>query len=811
MADHRDLHDTPKATTMISNNTRRSNLPSPLGEGEGQDVDEPPDGSLKFSRVPLPLLLDGPSEDNTGYCNVERKQSLLTQALTSPNLKSLTERIKGPAAASYASQAPPAGSATSMTELTSDGNFTTPPRSATPSPPLPTTGHFALPLAAGKEHASVAPQSPPGLNPLEHPTLEPQQAPAAVVDLPKKRCITFACPQPRLPAPKPQPVPEPEQASPPKRPCMLRFACPSRPSRETVPATPPSKLKVAENLEDSTPRAVVSLRRNSDDSTLGKNSEVKVANREKDFGAQQQSQLSKRQLKEKRARTADGSKLDDDEWTDAQPTTRCKITVNDTLRKENIIRKLAEEVEEEVEAEEQEENEDGTADDDEDGDESGKIGVDDESDEDDIGSDGSASDGGNETDDEDGFAESDIESEANSAYQFWTPGPSANAVSGDALDTIRTHRPRTMTESSIESVIDAEAGPVRFSPQANQRRRNNRPGRSRTPELPDSTDFVCGTLDEDRPLEAAYQSCMEQRRLAKHQPVPQDVDPSFPTDEPDDDDDDVEIPNSSHALNDDAGHLSDRHTSTCEQSCIETDRSRERTRSGRSPARSPRHPRSPPPPKRSRSPAPKRAKSPAPAACRRRAAAAAAADTHRPAGLFTHSPTRAAGSPPRQHPRSPPSSPRRMSTAALGTADTPSRAINLPRLAQRPHLAHARPRSLPRTPNPFWREHKHGRQRPHVNRASTFAAVTAADAPTETDAPGRPSRGPIDIVQGLASRNCRRRERESRAHGRRGCAAAGVAGPPGRGAERMREVGLEMADRWRGYGYRGRVQLMLSV
>ena len=62
-----------------------------------------------------------------------------------------------------------------------------------------------------------------------------------------------------------------------------------------------------------------------------------------------------------------------------------------------------------------------------------------------------------------------------------------------------------------------------------------RPG---TPELPDSTDFVCGTLDEDRPLEAAYISCREQKKREKHVPIPQDIDPSFPTSDLEDNDDD---------------------------------------------------------------------------------------------------------------------------------------------------------------------------------------------------------------------------------------------------------------------------------
>ncbi len=60
------------------------------------------------------------------------------------------------------------------------------------------------------------------------------------------------------------------------------------------------------------------------------------------------------------------------------------------------------------------------------------------------------------------------------------------------------------------------------------------------PELPDSTDFVCGTLDEDKPLERAYMIHMENRRAKKHKVVPQDFDPTFPTSDPELDEEDEE-------------------------------------------------------------------------------------------------------------------------------------------------------------------------------------------------------------------------------------------------------------------------------
>lgn len=67
-------------------------------------------------------------------------------------------------------------------------------------------------------------------------------------------------------------------------------------------------------------------------------------------------------------------------------------------------------------------------------------------------------------------------------------------------------------------------------------------------ELPDSTDFVCGTLDEDRRLEQAYITRMKDIEAAKHKARPQDIDPTFPTSDPEmdeEDDEDLEDPEES--------------------------------------------------------------------------------------------------------------------------------------------------------------------------------------------------------------------------------------------------------------------------
>ncbi|KAF8251147.1 hypothetical protein K440DRAFT_99658 [Wilcoxina mikolae CBS 423.85] len=163
-----------------------------------------------------------------------------------------------------------------------------------------------------------------------------------------------------------------------------------------------------------------------------------------------------------------------DSWTN-QPIDKTRLLrVDDVLRKEKDIRKLSEEAEAEAL---QEEDQD-----------------DDEDDEDEDDYDGES---GNETDNEEGFA-SDDDSDDEGFFGLHPP--------------MMPPRPVPYLVSSPRQI------------------------RSSTPELPDSTDFVCGTFDEDKPLEQAYLSCLEERKRSKHKATPQDIDPSFPTSEPEDSD-----------------------------------------------------------------------------------------------------------------------------------------------------------------------------------------------------------------------------------------------------------------------------------
>lgn len=272
-----------------------------------------------------------------------------------------------------------------------------------------------------------------------------------------------------------------------------------------------------------------------------------------------------------------------------------------------------------------------------------------------------------------------------------------------------------------------------------------RPG---TPHLPDSTDFVCGTLDEDRPLEAAYKSCMEQRRLSKRVVIPQDIDPSFPTSDPEDQDDDDEEDEVEESVTDEAA----RGRSGFAQSSKPSPRS--------SP---PKRMVSPPPPRQGRS-SPKRLRSPPPA-------------------MKLKLPAR----------------------VNLGNSDDvpalPPQGLNISGLVQRPSVT--RTKSLPRTPNPFFASME------RMPRWSDNAESTDREASRTREVH---TRGPVDIVEGLEKKRQKRKEKFWRQHCRKAAREQMERRPvPGKGAERMKELGLEVAERCRAYGVGEDAQLVLSV
>ena len=734
------------------------------------DDDEPP----HFSKLITPTLQDtGLEHRYKALANLQRsrKESLLTQALlTSPELTPLSD-----------AEAP---------VLTSDGGLTSPARTTTPSPPPPVINHggFSSLILS----SSTAPAKGPigdAMQLTETACIDRSQEIKVEEGLGRRRCISFACGRQtttqnqngQLKTTQTDTAVPLKPIATPRRPCMLRFACPMKPPQNDISKNG-NTLKSVENntppkAESVVPLPDVSLNDHRQLASTAKTSTVKDTFPNPVSTQPWRSQVFNRIDFQKSEATRfhefAGPFNAEDEWINEQTAYRQKITINDTLRKENAIRKLAEEAEEEALEEEADEElheyDHSNAFDDE-LDVRGRLYSD------------AASDGGNETDDEEGFAASDDESDGDSDYQFWTPGFTTAATSTDHLEHIRLAARRTASDSSIDCSKDVKIEPTESKKHpCTHRSPRMRPG---TPELPDDTEFVVGTLDEDRPREDAFMSCLEERRRAKHKHVPQDIDPSFPTSEPDADNDDDDDYDDEEAEEDDekATQVHDepewfmgQPESSGEEHVVSPKNGLPSTKASDSPM---------PSPKRMHSPAPKKS------------------TVHRsppPRRLFGHS-THRLRSPPPMHRKltSPPSSRR---PSASGSPHK-SHGVNMPHLAQRPNLTHTT--SLPRTPNPFWDQHRRSRFHGSDSPVGCHSPKSIGPAPMDLH-----SRGPIDIVQGLESKRQRRKDKFWRQHCRNAGKEKERRCQPGKGAERMRELGLEMADRCKGYGQRP--QLVLSV
>jgi hypothetical protein len=451
-----------------------------------------------------------------------------------------------------------------------------------------------------------------------------------------------------------------------------------------------------------------------------------------------------------------GSEEESDDWTQERTCHRQPLTVQDTLKIENNLRQLGEEAEddemEEEEAEEQMqaiEDVDDIDDEDEDADNQSLV-----------DSTGYVTDEGFHTDDEEGFADSDDESDAGSDYAWWAPA----AASRERLEHIRPSTRHSESGSSIGSFSSTKVFPSK-TPKALKRSKTNPiEFRPRTPELPDSTDFVCGTLDEDRPLEEAWLSCRNQRRLANHRPCPQDIDPSFPASDPELEEEDEEGYEDVVHM-DDSDHHFLIHGHPEDMSDIDARQPRSVIPKKRSPALSPKRMRSPPPAKRAvlhHSPPPRR--------------------------LFGHSPRRMHSPPPRRPLRSPPPS-RRTSFTTERTYDVNATPIAL---AQRPHTERGAS-SLPRNGPLFIQRHNYFHK----------SEVNSDNEGDETQTDALPTRGAIDIVKGLEKKRQRRKEKLYEKHCRMRAKSKSTAKQPvilpGMGAEKMKKMG-EGLCKIRGHG-----------
>jgi hypothetical protein len=726
-------------------NAPSTTLPAATSEEEiVADVDEPPESG----RTPRPATLKLQYSSTTSFTKskprYDRQQSLLTTALqASSNASSPVEEhsesspLRGMSTISTWSN----GSITTA-ELTSDGGFTSPvSRTSTPSPPPPSaTFRGMIPLSTKKpleQSISIVSHGDDALSPLPRVSAQPAGEQNVEAVLGRKRCIMFACgkkeeKKPTVEATKPQAAPQPQ--APPKRVCTIKFACPSKVSTDapSQASKPRARMVSPAPTARRIPQSPKPKAHRDSDSTVRNNSPVSVRKppvSERIRRLSLNSDLAR--CEAYRFHEFASSEEEVDEWTQVSTCHRNRLTVSDTLKIENGLRQLGEEVEEEALEDEDEDDVDEV---DEDDDLLGEG-------EDDSDNYSDATDEGFQTDDENGFAVSDDESDAGSDYNWWAPGASTAATSVEHLEQLRLKTTRTASESSVGS-LESRKG-FEFPSTTHPRRKKSKPVniRAPSPELPDSTDFVCGTLDEDRPLELAYMSTLERRRAAKHKPTPQDIDPTFPTSDPELlDDEEDEVSEVENLVSESDNHFM-MHGGMDHIDGDPRGRRKEGAKK-RSPAQSPKRLRSPPPAKRTmhRSPPPRK--------------------------LFGTSPRRLHSPPPPMRLRSPPPT-RRGSTNPVVLRQPSEMAIRFAGLAERPALITSA--SVPRTP------------------------LTPGPNPLEYNdeevgSNDMPVRRAIDIQVGLEKKRQRRKEQLYRKQHRKATKEKRPA--PGRGAERMREMGL---------------------
>ncbi|KAK4508522.1 hypothetical protein PRZ48_002261 [Zasmidium cellare] len=759
------------------------------------DVDEPPDErAVRTLWTPGQLHFATSKVDRSLFT---RRESLLTRQLHSETEQTDEEDSRAPPRTLSTQSTWSNPSVASTAELTSDDGHSV--ASPAISPPLPPT---AVKVAIPITEKPLARE--PHIIGQEEKMPETGSEKSVEAGLGRKRCISFACgnkdKKPPTSQPAPQPVKQEEpasSASPPKRKCMLKFVCPSRPSVERKvsdkslattkrPVSPPPPERKA----SASAKAEAFKAHRGSDSTVThaspKNSRKSPAI-VTTTPTPTTTTMARRKLSNDSDASTEATRFHEfassdgepEEWVQESTCHRSRLTVSDTLKKENILRKACEEVEEE--AVEEEEDEEAELEDEDDEDDEDGLDEDDDQDEEEE-----ESDDGFRTDDEEGFAESDSEGEE-SDEEWWRPGGiSTAATSVDHLErlTLTVAKDDPAPSSSVASVDSSHISPRAIK--AKSRRKHHSPAvpikpRSEPMDLPDSTDFVCGTLDEDRPLEQAFLNQLKLKEAAKHKARPQDIDPTFPTSDPEmdeEDDEDLEDSEESERENLMHGELDELDGDFTARHRAVSPRTRTRSNSHRSP-----------PPPRHRSPPPPRHRSPAPAALKRQGTARSPPPPTRrgtarsppPRKLFGQSPKRSRSPAPVKTMTSPPNTRRTSPISSAIKIDTHV-------LASRPQLTHTA--SLPRGGFKLGKMSKF--QVDDREGSDTERNVTTGDVP---------KRGAIDIYKGLEKKRQRRKEKLYQ----KMCAKAAAKGEkaykvkPGKGAERMRELGLEL-QRYHGKG-----------
>ncbi|KAL1889810.1 hypothetical protein Sste5346_008668 [Sporothrix stenoceras] len=702
---------------------------------------------------------------------------------------------------------------------------TKPETTAAAAPPRKRCISFACGAPKPSEVAKAKPASPPA----------PATKTPGPDDTPKAAYAQLA--QPVQVTEPPKPV---EQQV--KRSC-IRFACPAKPSTDThKPQLSTLKLDAPENRVKAAarrpspapaPKSPTAIRRmlprrdsaNRSPRSVTRSSASRqashspIATRSKKYYNAEPSALNE---ESSRFHEFASDAVVEDDWIRREKATvQQRLTIRDTLAKELKISLLGKEAEEEAEEEDNDdenndddddEDVDEDDDDDEDDDEDDEEEEDDDNDDENdtvegeneylpgerfAGYSSGVSDGYN-TDNETGFASSDDEDDGLVLWAVNQPGRQRREHNFDNdHSTLHQGGSPIFRRLSVDEHSDSSgfiAGHAMRQERPKNRELVNTIRRTGTPELPDSTDFVCGTFDEDRPLEEAYQSHIAARKRGKTHVIPQDIDPSFPTSDPEDNSDDEPVNYKQRAQQHKQAHGSaDERFWEIED--IQHDQIDNRTDARQKKrAVSPRRCRSPPPPKiRGRSPAPRRLFDRHSPTRRLKSPAPKAKAMPVPVAMPMPVPTIVASS----HTRivSPPASP----VDALDNRGRPM----FQTLAFKPGLTHTK--SLPR-PSAIFRHQKQELQLPAIqvqpqqqqqpaakpNRRPKANSLAGAKQPKL-----RHVRGAIDIVKGLEQKRQRRRDKFQQKH----CDRARKGQVPerrtqrGEGAERMREVGLLMAGK----------------
>lgn len=734
-------------SNVLAWSTYAANIESVADEEAGTDADEPPDSNIspKFRRTSVTK----PRENHA---------SLLTRALQTTSEGETNENITAPLNLRRRRSITSDISLASTADLTSDTGLSTPARTNTPSPRLLDLGF--VPLSVEKHHGA------PGIQIIG--SLPKKVAPApkitngqtkdmastdaakdpAVQAIEKKRCISFACtakPQgdaSKAPAPAPastaQPAPQPTPA---RKPC-IKFACPARPDKQQTPPQKSQRLAIPKADESGSLSTVI----NGSPCATRKGRSPGLSRSRPSTWKSAKSPVVTRKRKYITAKPSDlqGEICHFHEFASDHPTeddwirqekclAKAKLTMDDLLKKENAIRRLGKEAEEEAEQEEaeDEENEDDEDDDGDNADGDDDIEEEEEIEEDEqsgYGSDDDFSDGYN-TDEEYGFADSD--DEENDGLHLWTFN-AQHSYQARVSDATPVFRPSSFGAQHSDSSTYS-----RKHVRAKHSQSRSIPNRPVTPELPDSTDFVCGTMDEDRPLEEAYLTRLAARKQQKLRIIPQDIDPSFPTSEPEDNDgEDVKHSHDSGEQVWLHGELEDLHEERGDR------RSRKNDNAS---------------PKRLRSPPPKRFRSP-------------------PPKVRGRSPRRVSDRSPSKRVKSP--APAQLFKSPAMSPTQPRGEVTFKGLDPRPGLTHTK--SLPRGAG-FLPLIKPGKRMRPSTGAKTKAHI----------------RGAIDIVKGLEQKRQRRKEKFYQKYcnrARKGQIPEKKA-QPGEGAERMRELGLILAGK----------------